>query len=110
MTLKFLPTRLRFNRMTRGVHVMAEHEGDQVEIVISRASIEWLGGAQGLGQDESFTIVVRHKARLEHAAEIAVSRCGDDCRGIDLELTDLNLAGYPRLDVEATPPQSDASR
>jgi hypothetical protein len=100
MTLRFLPTRLRFNRMTRGVHVMAEHEGDQVEIVICRAAVEWLRGARGLGQDESFTTVVKHKARLEHAAEIAVSRHGDDCLAIDLELTDLHLAGYPKLDAE----------
>lgn len=110
MTLKFLPTRLRFNRITRGVHVMAEHEGAQVEIVISRAAIEFLGGARGLGQDESLTIVVKHKGRLEHAAEIALSRHGDDCQGIDLELADLNLAGYRRRDVEAEPPGPDLQR
>lgn len=104
MTLKFLPTRLRFNRMTRGVHVMALHEGSQAEIVIARACIEFLAGAQGLGQDDSFTIVVKHKARLEHAAEIALNRHGDDCQGIDLELTDLNLAGSPKPDVEVKSP------
>lgn len=93
MNLKFLPTRLRFNRATRGVHVLAAYEGAQIEIVISRAAIAWLAEGEGLNQDEAFTAVVKNKARLEHAAEVALSRCGDDRTEVDLELADLHLVG-----------------
>jgi hypothetical protein len=97
MLLNFLPTRIRFNHATHGVHVAARFEGRELDVVIGRKVIERLAGTGPLDQDQSFTAVVRHKAHLEHAAEIAATRQGDDCPAVDVELADLQLSSPSRL-------------
>jgi hypothetical protein len=106
MSLQILPKRLRFNRATHGVHVVAEHDGKQVDVIISRAVIEWLRGANGLSQDESFTTVVKHREQLQRAAQIAADRRDDDHRAtVVVEMSDLRMSERRKAPSEAhTPP------
>jgi hypothetical protein len=94
-TLTFSPTYIRFNNATRAVHVTADCDGNNVDILIGRAVIEYLAGARELNKDQCFTTVVKHKEQLQFAAEIALARYGNDCRALAIELSDLKLIVSP---------------
>jgi hypothetical protein len=103
MSLQILPKRLRFNRATHSVEVVAEHDGKKFDLIISRAAIEWLRGARGLSQDESFTTVVKHRQLLERAAQIAVDRRHDDRATVDVEMPDLRMSQHRTPPAEVRP-------
>jgi hypothetical protein len=91
MTLNFLPTYIRFNHVTRTVHVTAECEGRKIDVLLSRAAIEYLADAENLEKEDSFNAVARNKGQLQYAAAVALARYGDDCRAVAVELSDLTL-------------------
>jgi hypothetical protein len=88
--LNFLPTYIRFNHVTRTVHVTAECEGRRkIDVLLSRAAIEYLADAENLEKEDSFNAVARNKEQLQYAAAVALARYGDDCRAVAVELSDL---------------------
>jgi hypothetical protein len=89
MQLTFLPTRLDFNPHTRAVHLFARCDGRDVGVIVARDAIEHLARAEDLDKDSALTVVVRNKALLAHAAEIALARFGDDCPMVSVELSHL---------------------
>jgi hypothetical protein len=89
MQLSFLPTRLDVNPHTRAVQVIARCDGRDVGVIVSRYAIEHLAGVEDLDKNSSFTVVVKNKTLLAHAAEIALARFGDDCPAVIVELSHL---------------------
>ena len=89
MMLNFLPTYIRSNHVTRAVHVTAECEGRKIDVLLSRAAIEYLADAVDLEKEVSFNAVARNKDQLQYAAAVALARYGDDCRAVAVELSDL---------------------
>jgi hypothetical protein len=91
MALRFLPAYIRFNRISRTVHVVGDCDGITVDVLICRAAIEHLAGVDSLDKNESITTVVRNKANLQLAAEVALVRFGAGRRAVAVELDDLLL-------------------
>jgi hypothetical protein len=87
--LNFLPTYMRFNHATRTVHVTAECEGRKIDVLLSRAAIEYLADTENLEKEDSFSAVARNKEQLQYAAAVALARYGDNCRAVMVELSDL---------------------
>ena len=87
--LNFLPTYIRFNHVTRTVHVTAECAGRKIDVLLARAAIEYLADTEDLEKEDSFNTVARNKAQLQYAAEVALARHGANCRAVAVELSDL---------------------
>jgi hypothetical protein len=87
--LNFLPTYIRFNHVTRAVHVTAECEGRKIDVLLSRAAIEYLADTENLEKEDSFNAVARNTEQLQYAAAVALARYGDNCRAVAVELSDL---------------------
>jgi hypothetical protein len=90
--LTFRSDFLRYIEPVKSVHVVAEHAGRPISILITRRVIEYLADANDLDRDQSFTTVVRNKECLQRASERAIERYGDE-HAIAVELADVKLAG-----------------
>jgi hypothetical protein len=89
----FRPAILRFVRSAKSVHVVADCNGRQISVLISKRVIEYLAETTDLDQDQSFTTVVRNKEILESAARRTLERYGDGVSAIAVELADVKLWG-----------------
>jgi hypothetical protein len=76
MPIEFLTTRLSFQIRSRSVQLAAICDGVLMDIIIPRAVLELIAGAQRLSQDESFTAVVQNLTVLRAAASRAAARRG----------------------------------
>lgn len=110
MALAFLPDFIQFNPVTHSVHVHAQCEGHQVLVMISSAAIEHLAGTSGLDKDESVSLVVQNKDKLQHAAEIALARLGAGAvtgtSTVTVEAFDLRQISPSRPTATSRRPQS----
>jgi hypothetical protein len=110
-SLTFRANFIRFIERSHAVHIVGDHGGKSISILIGRRVIEYLAEAADLDRDQSFTTVVRNKECLECAVERAADRYGDNFYAIAIELPDVKLTGIKarpmvvrrESDAKATP-------
>jgi hypothetical protein len=88
MMVGFLPVNVDFRPETQTVHLKGACKGRNFDVQISRATLGFLIGAKKLNKETAEAAVSRNRDRLQRAAAIALSRSGQDCRDIVIELDD----------------------